>query len=340
MIFGRHRKTVFIILLLILAVSGFSAMTVGSASIPFSDILRIVFPGIFSGAGSLPASFTTIIMKIRLPRVILAVITGMGLAVSGTVFQGIFRNPMANPYVLGISSGAAFAVSLSLILGMQLTFMGMTAVSVSAFAGGIGTAFIVYFLSGNGRSTFSLLLSGIAMNFFLSALTSLVMYLNRDQIENIVYWTMGSFNAASWEKIIISGPVVIAGSLILIIFSKDLNIMTMGDDTAKSLGVNVRSKRLLFLIISTVITAGAVSVSGVIGFVGLIIPHIMRILTGPDHRTLLPVSMVAGGIFLLISDTLARTVLSPTEIPVGIITSLFGAPFFIFLLARGRNSIP
>jgi len=340
MIFGRHRKTVFIILLLILAVSGFSAMTVGSASIPFSDILRIVFPGIFGGAGSLPASFTTIIMKIRLPRVILAVITGMGLAVSGTVFQGIFRNPMANPYVLGISSGAAFAVSLSLILGMQLTFIGMTAVSVSAFAGGIGTAFIVYFLSGNGRSTFSLLLSGIAMNFFLSALTSLVMYLNRDQIENIVYWTMGSFNAASWEKIMISGPVVIAGSLILILFAKDLNIMTMGDDTAKSLGVNVRSRRLLFLIISTVITAGAVSVSGVIGFVGLIIPHIMRILTGPDHKTLLPVSMAAGGIFLLISDTLARTVLSPTEIPVGIITSLFGAPFFIFLLARGRNSIP
>ncbi len=340
MIFGKHRKTVFLILLIILAVSGFSAMTVGSASIPFPDILRIVFPGVFGEAGSLPASFTTIIMKIRLPRVILAVITGMGLAVSGTVFQGIFRNPMANPYVLGISSGAAFAVSLSLILGMQLTFIGMTAVSVSAFAGGIGTAFIVYFLSGNGRSTFSLLLSGIAMNFFLSALTSLVMYLNRDQIENIVYWTMGSFNAASWEKIMISGPVVIAGSLILILFSKDLNIMTMGDDTAKSLGVNVRSRRLLFLIISTVITAGAVSVSGVIGFVGLIIPHIMRILTGPDHKTLLPVSMAAGGIFLLISDTLARTVLSPTEIPVGIITSLFGAPFFIFLLARGRNSIP
>ncbi len=339
MIFRRHRKTVLIILLLILAASGFFAMTVGSASIPFSDILRIAFPGIFSGTGSLPASFTTIIMKIRLPRIILAVITGMGLAVSGAVFQGIFRNPMANPYVLGISSGAAFAVSLSLVLGLQLTVMGITVVSLSAFAGGIGTAFAVYFISGNGKSVFSLLLSGIAMNFFLSALTARVMYLNRDQVNSIVYWTMGSFNAASWEKITVSGPIVLLGSLILIIFSRDLNIMTMGDDTAKSLGVNVRSRRLLFLIISTVITAGAVSVSGVIGFVGLIIPHMMRILTGPDHRTLLPVSMVAGGIFLLISDTLARTVLSPTEIPVGIITSLFGAPFFIFLLAKGRNSI-
>lgn len=334
-----HHRTFLLLLSGLLILLMFAASAVGSASIPFSDVLKILT----SPAGTLPElsnpSFRIIILKIRLPRIFLAVITGMGLAVSGAVFQGIFQNPMANPYILGISSGAAFGVALGTAIGLQLTFLGLGAVPVSAFLGGFLTSLAVYYISGRGRSVFALLLSGIAVGFFLAALMSLIMYLNRDQVENIVYWTMGSFNAASWSKIAVSTPVVLAGSFILILFSGDLNIMVTGDDSAKSLGIEVKSKRLFFLFISTLITAGAVSVSGVIGFVGLIIPHIMRILTGPDHRSLIPLSMVSGGIFLLVSDTIARTILSPTEIPVGIVTSIFGAPFFIYLLSRRRNSI-
>ena len=340
MFFKKHQKMVFFLLLLLLAVTAFTAATVGSAAIPFSDVLKILFPFLSPEGGVSNHAFQVIILKIRLPRILLAIITGMGLAVSGTVFQGIFRNPMANPYMLGISSGSAFAVAAGMALGFQATFLGMGAISISAFLGGFLTSLIVYFISGGGKSVFSLLLSGIAIGFFLSALMSLVMYLNRNQIENIVYWTMGSFNASTWTKVAVSAPVIILGSILLMVFSRDLNIMITGDDSAKSLGVEVKAKRLFFLLISTFITAGAVSVSGVIGFVGLVVPHVLRILTGPDHRSLIPLSMVSGGIFLLLSDTLARTLLSPTEIPVGIITSIFGAPFFIYLLFRKRNIIP
>ncbi|NOY10464.1 MAG: iron chelate uptake ABC transporter family permease subunit [Spirochaetes bacterium] len=337
---SRHRKIIFALLLISLSGIMLIVSTVGSVSIPVSDVFKVLISPIIPSQGeSLKNSFKIIILLVRLPRIILSVITGMGLAVSGAVFQGIFRNPMANPYILGVSSGAAFGVALGMTLQLQISFLGLGAVPLSAFFGGMLTALVVYFISGNGRSIFSLLLSGIAMGFFLSALMSLIMYLNRDQLENIVYWSMGSFNAASWIKILISGPVILLGSAVIMIFSKDLNILILGDDTAMSLGVAVRAKRLFFLIISTIITASAVSASGVIGFVGLIIPHTLRILTGPDHRTLLPLSMISGGIFLLLSDTIARTLLSPTEVPVGIITSLFGAPFFIYLLHKRRKAL-
>ncbi len=332
----RHLKIVFALLILFLAAAVFLSAAMGSASIPFSDVMRMFT----SPDKSFPSAFRIIIFQIRLPRIILSVIVGMGLAVSGAVFQGIFQNPMANPYVLGVSSGAAFGVAVGMAMGFEVSFLGLGAISIAAFTGGILTALFVYFISGNGRSVFSLLLSGIAMGFFLSALMSLIMYLNRNQIENIVYWSMGSFNTASWDKIAVAGPVIILGSLFLMAFYRDLNILVLGDDTARSLGVSVRSRRLLFLLVSTVITASAVSVSGVIGFVGLIIPHILRILTGPDHKTLIPLSMLSGGLFLLLADTLSRTILSPTELPVGIVTSLFGAPFFIYLLRNHRKVLP
>ncbi len=337
---GRARNIRLLSFTLILLTVGaiFFAASVGSAAIPLSNVIHILSSP--SSAGdTFPHSFRIIVLSIRLPRIILSVIAGMGLGVSGAIFQGIFRNPMANPYILGVSSGSAFGVAVGMAFGLEASFLGMGAIPLTAFCGGILTALFVYFISGNGKSIFSLLLSGIAMGFFLSALMSLVMYLHRDQIENIIYWSMGSFNAASRDKIFIAGPVIIIGSLLCMLFSRDLNIMALGDDTARSLGVSVRKRRLFFLITSTVITASAVSVSGVIGFVGLIVPHALRILTGPDHRTLLPLSMLSGGLFLLLADTLARTILSPTELPVGIVTSLFGAPFFIYLLHNQRNKL-
>jgi iron complex transport system permease protein len=332
------QKAVPAVLLLVLLCLMIIAGTIGSAKIPLSDVARIVISPIFPGADDgVKQSFKIIIRMVRLPRVLLSVLAGMGLAISGAVFQGIFRNPMANPYILGVSSGAAFGATLGMILGLQVTFLGIGAVPLSAFTGAIGASLLVYILSGGGKSVMSLLLSGIALGFFLTALMSLLMYFNRDQLERIVYWSMGSFNAANWTKVALTAPVILSGGIVILFFARDLNLMVLGDDTARGLGVPVRFSRIIFLLTSTIITASAVSVSGIIGFVGLIIPHIIRIITGPDHRTLIPNSMLAGGIFLLLSDTLARTVLSPTEIPVGIITSLAGAPYFLLLLYQRRK---
>ncbi|MCK4543048.1 MAG: iron ABC transporter permease [Spirochaetales bacterium] len=332
------QKAVPAVLLLVLLCLMIIASTIGSANIPLSDVARIVISPIFPGADDgVKQSFKIIIRMVRLPRVLLSVLAGMGLAISGAVFQGIFRNPMANPYILGVSSGAAFGATLGMILGLQITFLGVGAVPLSAFIGAIGASLLVYILSGGGKSVMPLLLSGIALGFFLTALMSLLMYFNRDQLERIVYWSMGSFNAANWTKVALTAPVILSGGIVILFFARDLNLMVLGDDTARGLGIPVRYSRIIFLLTSTIITASAVSVSGIIGFVGLIIPHIIRIITGPDHRTLIPNSMLAGGIFLLLSDTLARTVLSPTEIPVGIITSLAGAPYFLLLLYQRRK---
>jgi iron complex transport system permease protein len=340
MILGKYKKSIVLLLIIILLGTIIIAGSLGSAKISFSNIIKIIFAPI-TPAGiqneRLKETSRIIIWKIRLPRIILTVIAGMGLGVSGAVFQGIFRNPMANPYILGISSGAAFGVTLGMTMGLQITFLGIGAIPISAFIGAISASVVVYLISGGGRDILPLLLSGIAMGFLLSAMMSLLMYFNRSQLENIIYWTMGSFNAANWQKVGITAPVILPGSIFIILFSRDLNLIVLGEDSASSLGISVKKSRLTFLLISTIITASAVAVSGVIGFVGLIVPHAMRIITGPDHRTLIPYSMFGGAILLLISDTIARTIMAPTEIPVGIVTSLLGAPFFLFLLNRMRN---
>ena len=337
MISGRNKFLVFLILVLILLSAIVIAGSLGSAGISFPDVVKIIVSPIPSIGDGIKDTSRIIIWKIRLPRIVLTVLVGMGLGTSGAVFQGIFRNPMANPYILGISSGAAFGVTLGMTMGLQITFLGIGAIPISAFAGAISASVVVYLISGGGKDILPLLLSGIAMGFFLSAMMSLLMYFNRSQLENIVYWTMGSFNAASWRKVAITAPVVLPGSIFIILFARDLNLMILGEDSANSLGISVKKSRLIFLLVSTIITASAVAVSGVIGFVGLIVPHTMRIITGPDHRTLIPYSMLGGAILLLISDTIARTIIAPTEIPVGIVTSLLGAPFFLFLLNRMRN---
>ncbi len=338
MLSENYKKLIFIVLLIILLAAVVIAGSLGSARISFSDVVKIIIHPLSPDIDGIKESSRIIVWKIRLPRIMLTIIAGMGLGVSGAVFQGIFRNPMANPYILGVSSGAAFGVTLGMVMGLQVTFLGMGAIPVSAFTGALGASIIVFLISGGGRDILPLLLSGIAMGFFLSALMSLLMYFNRSQLENIIYWTMGSFNAANWKKVVITAPVIITGITFIILFSRDLNLMVMGEDSAKSMGLSVKKSRLIFLIVSTIITASAVAVSGVIGFVGLIVPHAMRIITGPDHRTLIPYSMLGGAILLLISDTIARTIIAPTEIPVGIVTSLLGAPFFLFLLNRMRHT--
>lgn len=314
-----------------------AACALGSARIPLDGVLSTAWAHL-TGQPAMEESWSVILMKVRLPRALLAYVVGAALSVSGACMQGLFKNPMADPHILGVSSGAALGAALAMVLKWQSGFMGLGAVSLCAFAGGALSVLVVLSLSRvRGRmSTISLLLSGVAVSAFLSALLSGLMMLNRDKMEHIYLWTMGSFTAASWEKLAWAAPVTLVGALGLRLFARDLNALLMGEDEARTLGISVARVRLIVLGLCTLVTATAVSVSGVIGFVGLMVPHAVRMVVGPDHRAVIPVSLLAGGAYLLVMDTLARTIAMPTEIAVGVLTAAVGGPFFLYLLRRSR----
>lgn len=319
------------------------SITIGSVNIEFNETVKILASKIpflknLVDVKDIPLSHLLIIFKVRLPRILLSALVGASLATSGAVFQGLFKNPMADPYVLGVSSGAALGASIVIIFFNTVTFIGISTTVVGAFIGAILSIFVVYSISriGGKTPTVTLLLSGIAVNFFLSAIISLLMALNRDQIERIIFWTMGSVSAASLNKIYIIIIPFIITTFLFIYYAKDLNSLLLGEDVAHSLGVDVEKTKLILLILSSLATAASVSVSGIIGFVGLIVPHAIRIVSGPDHRNLIPFSMLGGAIFLVISDTISRVIVSPSELPIGVVTSMFGAPYFLYLLYKNK----
>ncbi|AEE95953.1 FecCD family ABC transporter permease [Mahella australiensis] len=342
---GRLLFSAFMLaMVVILFLSILLAVSLGAADIAMADAFGVLIKPLPIVGRWVNASYDdayySIVWGIRLPRVLLAATVGMGLAVAGTAFQGLLQNPMADPYVLGVSSGASFGATISIVLGIGSGFMGLAGSTIAAFVGAVLTMAAVYTLGRAGRksSMVTLLLAGIAVSSFLSAMVSFMMILNHDKLESIVLWTMGSFATASWASLYISFPIIFIGGVVLLSMSKEMNALLMGDETALHLGVDVNKIRKLLLVVGSLITASAVSVSGIIGFVGLIIPHVVRLFTGPDHRRLLPAATVSGAIFMIISDTLARTLMAPIEIPVGIITSLVGGPFFLYLLVRNRNA--
>lgn len=320
--------------------------TIGSANINATDTLRIVLStvpiiGKKIDISDIPKSYETIILNIRIPRVLIGVIVGAALSGVGAVFQGMFKNPMADPYVIGISSGAALGAGLVIIFGTTWTVLGISSISMGAFLGAVFSTFSVYWISKvkNKVPITILLLSGIAVGQFLTAILSFLMVIYTKDMTKIIYWTLGSFSGKGWEHLTSVSIPMILSMIILNFFSRDLNIMLLGEESAQNLGVDVEKIKIIILIICSFIISIAVSVSGIIGFVGLIIPHIVRLVVGPDHRILIPTSMLVGGIFMIFADTLARTIISPTEIPVGIITALFGGPFFIYLLRKSRRNI-
>lgn len=268
-----------------------------------------------------------LLFEVRLPRVLGAILVGLGLAAAGCVMQGLFRNPMADPYIIGTSSGGALGAALAIV------FLGGVFMPLFAFIGATVSTVIVYMISlRNGRVTVeTLLLCGIAVSLFLGACLSFVMYISGNSLHQIMFWMMGGFWNIYWDDVAL-GLLLPLACVVIYFFSRDLNVMALGEEEAVHLGVNTEKTKRVLLLISAFITGIAVSIAGSIGFVGLIVPHIMRILTGPDHRILLPASMIAGAILLMWADTLARTL--PVEIPVGIITAFLGAPFFIYLLRR------
>lgn len=333
---------IFLTLILILAIGLFSV--IGTASISWVDVFRIIgskTPIIrnYIDVSDILDTHQTIIWSIRLPRVLLGVLVGASLSIAGAAFQGMFKNPMADPFVIGISSGAALGASIAIILRLSTPFIGVSAISIFAFVGALITVFVVYNISRikDKVPVTTLLLAGIAIGQFLTAIMSFLMVIYSNDMAKIIYWTMGSLAGKGWEPLLrISLPVIV--SIVLInFFARDLNIMLTGEETAKSLGINVEKTKVYILVLGTFMVSMTVSISGIIGFVGLIIPHIVRILIGPDHRVLLPASALTGGIFMIFADTIARTIISPVEIPVGIITAMFGGPFFLYLLKKTKS---
>jgi len=312
------------------------SLGMGAVAVPPGEVLRILM-GWLTGDVADPAAHR-IIVGIRLPRVLLACLVGAGLGAAGAAFQGLFRNPMADPYVIGVSGGAALGAALAVFLGLQVNVLGFGAVPVLAFAGAVGAALLVHGLAGGGRrhamSVMSLLLAGIAVAALTQAVVSLLVYLSGERLRPIVFWQLGSLNGAAWPEVALMAVYTGAGLAALLRLSPTLNALLLGEEAAHFLGVDVGRARVQLLFAGALMTAAAVSTSGVIGFVGLIVPHGVRLVIGSDHRGLVPAAALAGAAFLVACDTAARTLMAPAEIPVGIFTALAGAPFFLYLLRR------
>jgi iron complex transport system permease protein len=337
---------VVIAMILILVVGIAIASTTGSANISPFDVFRIVYShiphfGKTVDISDISSASKSIIWNVRLPRVLLGVLVGTSLSVAGGAFQGLLKNPMADPFILGISSGAALGATIAIIFRLDMTFMGFSGISVAAFIGALIAVFAVYNIGKvkNKVPVTTLLLAGVAVGNFLTAVMSFLMVVYSRDMTKIIYWTLGNLSGKGWEPVKMIFVPVLIGVIVILYLSKDINIMLTGEESAKSLGVNVERTKIYVLLAGTFLTSIVVSVSGIIGFVGLIIPHIIRLFTGPDHRILLPVSALAGAVFMIFADTVARVVISPVEIPVGIITALFGGPFFVFLLKRKKKSL-
>ncbi len=332
-----------------LVVAVIVSLNVGYAQIPFSNILAILgkdipFLNSFVDSSLISSMESAIILQIRLPRIIAGVVVGAALASSGVVYQGVFKNPMADSYVLGVSAGAAVGASFTVILGVGSMFMGLRLIQVAAFIGAVSAMFLVYSISrvGSRVPVTTLLLCGIAVNFFLYAIVGLMEVIAGDELHAIVFWLVGGFSNVLWRDIWAILPFVVVGIVAVYIYARDLNLMALGEETAQNLGVNIEKAKLVLLVLASLITGAAVSISGLIGFVGLMIPHLTRLAIGPDHRILLPASTISGAIFLVVCDDLARVVATPfastLELPVGIITMLAGAPFFILLFRKKKKS--
>ncbi len=328
------------LLAIILSMTIVVSTGMGYIQLPAVDVIKILMAKLFGRTGLLEGMdriFPVVVFDVRLPRILSAAIVGAGLAISGVVFQGILLNPLADPYTLGVSAGAAFGASLAILL--NIGFMGTASVPLFAFIGAVATLFFVMYLSasGGGVSSTNLILSGIIVAAILSAGISFLKYVADEQVAVIIFWLMGSFGSKTWADVGLTFLFVSSGFLIFIFFARDLNLMSLGDRTASSLGVNTKKVTLILLVTASMVAAVCVSISGIIGFVGLLVPHMMRLLTGPDNRRLIPISFLAGAILLLAADTITRAVL-PSEIPIGVLTALIGGPFFCYVFRQQQKT--
>jgi len=332
----KNNILIFIGALLFSAFLIFLALFIGSSQINPADILSYIF-----NSSSVSASAAIIIGEIRLPRIILAFIVGAGLAVAGAVFQAIIRNPMVDPYIIGISAGAGTGVMLALFLGVEIAVFNLNSLPAFAFLGAVITVFTVYQLArvGNKLPVLTFLLAGVAVSFILNSMMSFLMVLRTENLQQLVYWLMGSLAGSAWGDIKMILPYFLTAFAVILFYLKDLNILLLGEESARHLGLNVERTKIILLGAASLLTASVVSVSGSIGFIGLVVPHIARMIIGPDHRRLIPLAALFGASFLLLADTAARTIMAPMELPVGIITAFAGGPYFIYLLRNKSKNI-
>jgi len=296
----------------------------------------------FAGAVHVPAGemLHSNIVRLRLARIILAVVAGAGLSVGGVIFQALLRNPLAEPYVLGVSSGAGLGAVFCIILG--LSALGAWALPGLAFVGALGTILVVYALARTARGAVpvhTLLLSGVIVNAVLgSILMFIVSVSSADDLHSVVWWLLGNLQISDWRLLQVVSAVVIGGISVTVLLAHDLNVMTLGEEPAAHLGLHVERTKKLFFLVASLMAGATVAACGLIGFVGLIVPHGVRLAIGPDHRHLVPATALAGAAFLVIADSVARTVIAPLDIPIGVMTAFLGGPFFLFLLRRRKPS--
>ncbi len=325
--------------LLFLALAILLSIAIGAVSIPPKDLWQVLASQL---TGILPDSLQTsafILWKIRLPRTALVLLTGAALGGSGAAYQGIFRNPLADPYLIGVASGAGLGAVLAMSYRWPYTFWGLMAVPLAAFIGAMLTVLVVYMLARVGKTvpTTNLILAGVAFGSFAAALTSYLMLRSTGELRRAIAWLLGGSSQAGWGPTLTILPYLAIGLGILILGGHALNLLQFGDEQAQQLGLPVTRTKTILLLAASLATAAAVSFSGIIGFIGLIVPHIMRLWFGADYRRLLPLSIIGGAGMLLVADVLARVVLAPQELPVGIVTALVGAPFFLWVLRRVKN---
>jgi iron complex transport system permease protein len=329
------------LLLGVLVLAGLVALSVGSVSVPVGQTVSLVLHQLhLTEAGTWTSTQAAVIVQVRLPRVLMACLVGGALALSGAVMQGIFHNPMADPGLLGVSSGAALGAVVALHTGLAaqqyLVLPGL------AFLGALAATATVYGVATSGGKTpmAMLLLSGIAVNSLSLAFTSFILTMSREStMRQILFWLMGGLEATNWDHVRLSAAIVLIGSAILMLFARELDILLWGEQHALTLGVNAPRWRLLLLTLTTALTAAVVSFSGTIGFVGLVVPHMLRLLVGPGHQRLLPVSFVGGAVLLIVADLMARVLVRPQELRLGVITAIVGVPFFLYLLRTNRRTL-
>jgi iron complex transport system permease protein len=321
--------------------AGILGISIGTVSVPILDIIRMTFGYVLhiSSLKSVDPTNVNIVMNIRLPRVILAGLVGASLAIAGAAFQCLLRNSLADPYTLGVSSGASLGAVLTLFLNLSLPLFGLFTLPVISIFTAFATIFFVLFFAQRMDRTLrveTIILTGVIFSSFLGALISLMIALTGEELRQIIGWLLGSVSMRGWDYIWIILPFFLFGSLLLLLNAKELDVMSFGEEQAKHLGVDVQRKKMLVLVAGSILTGAAVAVSGTIGFVGLVIPHFIRILWGPEHKHLLPLSILIGGGFLILADLVSRTIIAPSELPIGVITALIGAPTFAAILMKRR----
>jgi iron complex transport system permease protein len=319
------------------------ATSVGSVHIPFLTTFRVLIAKLplIDIAQTWQSAIGTIVLEIRLPRVILAGLVGAALATAGATYQGLFRNPLADPYLIGVAQGASLGAVVGFLLPVAWHSFGFSIIPLLAFIGALVATATVYGLARVGKvlPVTTLILAGVALGALLGSIVSYLIISSGEKMHGIIFWLMGSFALSQWSEIGIVLPYVAVGTAVILIFARLLNVMQLDEEQAQQLGVNVERLKLILLAAATLITAASVSFVGTIGFVGIIIPHAVRLIWGADHRFLLPLSVLTGAIFMILADLIARTMLAPTEIPIGVITAICGAPFFLYLLRRRKKVI-